>query len=81
MITFIFFIGGGPLLVILLFALIIFQIILFLATKEHRPIHDAIASSVTVDLATQMIFDSIDDKIAYIEQQHLEQVNSEKTGK
>lgn len=81
LITFIFFIGGGPLLVILLFALIIFQIILFLATKEHRPIHDAIASSVTVDLATQMIFDSIDDKIAYIEQQHLEQVNSEKIGK
>ena len=43
---------------------------LLLFTREHTPIHDKLANTVTVDLASQMIFDTHADMIAYKEKEH-----------
>jgi len=49
-------IGGGIVLV---------ELVLLLTTRERCMIHDKLASTVTVDLASQMIFDTQEDLIAY----------------
>lgn len=49
--------------VVILIALL--QIILLIATKTNSFIHDIFASTVTVDLQSQMIFDSVEAKIEY----------------
>jgi len=49
-------IGGGIILV---------QLLLLISTKEHSLIHDKLANTVTVDLASQMIFNTQEDLIAY----------------
>ncbi len=49
-------IGGGIILV---------QFLLLISTKEHCLIHDKLANTVTVDLASQMIFNTEEDLIAY----------------
>lgn len=41
------------------------QVILFLATKKHSLIHDLLADTVAVDMASQMIFDTHEDMVAY----------------
>ena len=43
-----------------------------IASKTNSPIHDMIANTVTVDMASQMIFDSRDEKIEYIKRIHAE---------
>lgn len=63
-----FFIRPEGLLFILLVALGIFQIVLFFATKTRSFIHDALASSVTVDMQSQMIFNTAEEMIAYKEE-------------
>ena len=51
---------------ILIFGGIIFtQIVLVLFTKAHTPIHDKLAQTVTVDMASQMIFDTTEELVAY----------------
>lgn len=50
------------------------QIILLLATRNHTPIHDLLASSVCIDVGSQMIFDTYDEMIAYKKKVHAEQV-------
>lgn len=62
---------------VVLVALAIFQIILFFASKTFSFIHDAIASTVAVDMATQMIFETYDDKVKYVEEQHRLAVEAE----
>ena len=49
-------IGGGIILV---------EIVLLIATKDHSMIHDKLANTVTVDLASQMIFETPEDLITY----------------
>ena len=49
-------IGGGIILV---------EIVLLIATKDHSMIHDKLANTVTVDLASQMIFETPEELIAY----------------
>lgn len=46
-------------------ALLIAQIILFFFSKYHTPIHDKLAVTIAVDMSTQMIFDSPEDRDAY----------------
>jgi len=45
--------------------LFLLQAILFVFTKYHTPIHDKFAQTLTVDMTTQLIFDSVDEMIEY----------------
>lgn len=51
--------------VIVIVGLLIAQIACLVATKTNSAIHDLIAVTVTVDMATQMIFDSEEQKLEY----------------
>lgn len=55
-------IGIGGTLV--LGALLILQIVLLIATKTNSAIHDVLSGTVTVDMASQMIFESKEELIA-----------------
>lgn len=55
-------------------ALVVFQIVLVIATKNNSLIHDALSSTVAVDMATQMIFDNKEEMIKYKEEQHKAEV-------
>ena len=52
--------------IILIFGMAALQIILFLFTKEHTPIHDICTYTVTVDMASQKIFNNAEEKAEYI---------------
>ncbi|MBQ7335624.1 MAG: RDD family protein [Clostridia bacterium] len=54
--------------------ILLVQLILLIATRARTPIHDVIANTVTVDLSSQMIFDTQEDMIAYRQKIHTEQV-------
>ena len=60
-----FFNGIGITGLIVLGAELLLQIILFSATRTRSLIHDLLAGTVVVDMASQMIFDSEDEMIAY----------------
>lgn len=59
-----FFNGGGILMLILIAALFILDAVLFFATKNKTPIHDMLAATVEVDAKTQMIYATEDELIA-----------------
>lgn len=59
---------------IVLLLLVVLQLVLLCATHTHSLIHDLLAGTVVVDLASQMIFDSREALIAYKERQHAEKV-------
>lgn len=59
---------SGLIMLIVLAAIGILQIALIIATKTNSLIHDALSSTVTVDMATQMIFDTKDSMMSYKEQ-------------
>jgi hypothetical protein len=64
---------------LLVLALIaIFQIILLISTKTNSLIHDIFAFTVTVDMPSQMIFDTEADLIAYKKRIHAEAVENAK---
>ena len=65
---------AGLFTVLLLFALIIAEFILFFVSKTNSFIHDLLSDSVVVDMNTQMIFDSEEAMIAYKTALHEEQV-------
>ena len=48
------------------------QVIVTGVTRHHRAIHDLLSDTVAVELASQMIFDSEEERIAYIEACHRE---------
>lgn len=58
---------------IILGLILLVQIILMIATHTNSMIHDVLAKTVVVDVASQMIFDSEEDMIAYKEKKHAEQ--------
>jgi uncharacterized RDD family membrane protein YckC len=60
----------GILGTVLLFALLIFQIILLLSTRERKVIHDILSHTVTVDYASQKIFDTPEAMIEYKKRLH-----------
>lgn len=56
-------------------ALCLVQGILFFGTKAHTPLHDKLAHTVTVDIASQMIFDSPEALLEYKKRIHAEEVS------
>ena len=59
---------------LVLLGILMVQAGMLLFNKKRQVIHDALATTVTVDLASQMIFDSREAMIAYKERVHAEQV-------
>ncbi len=71
--VFMFVLGGGlvaPLVILLIF---LTQFILFFVTKNHAVIHDSFAQTVVVDMASQMIFNDVEELIAYKKKLHAEE--------
>ncbi len=58
--------------------LLIFQIILVIATKTNSTIHDILSSTVTVDIQSQRIFESREAKQEFIRRIHEEEANKAK---
>ena len=56
----------------------IFQLILVIATKTNSLIHDIISSTVSVDLPSQMIFESVEAKKEYQFRIHDEETKNSK---
>ena len=50
------------------------QIATLLFSAQHAPIHDVISGTVAVDFASQMIFDTTEDALAYVQKRHAEAV-------
>lgn len=63
---------------VVILALALLQIILVAATRARTPIHDLLAQTVTVDFASQMIFDTPEDLLAYKKRIHAEEVENKK---
>ena len=64
------FFRGGITSLIMIGLLLILQLVLLIKTKTRSFIHDVISYSCEVDLASQMIFDTEDDRLTYITQTH-----------
>ncbi|MBR1559253.1 MAG: RDD family protein [Clostridia bacterium] len=64
----------GP---IVLFLILVVQLAVLIGTRTNSLIHDLLATTVVVDLPSQMIFDTREDMIAYKERVHAEQVARE----
>lgn len=62
---------------VILLAILAAQIILLVATRTNSLIHDLLAGTVAIDVASQMIFDTKEDMIAYKEKLHAERVARE----
>ena len=56
-------------------AIILSQIVAVIATKAHTPIHDMMASTVAMDMASQMVFESPEALLAYKQRLHEQMVN------
>ena len=61
---------------IVLLLILVLQIGMVAVTKTNSAIHDVLAATVAVDLASQMIFESEEAKIAYKQKIHAEQVQA-----
>ncbi len=64
---------------VILLGILILQAILLIATDTHSVLHDKLSHTVAVDYASQRIFDTVDDLIAYKQCIHAERVSSEKS--
>ena len=72
------FFGAGQLGLLALGLILVFEAILFFATKNRVLIHDTLGGTVTVDMSSQMIFDSYDEMIAYKKRVHQDAVEKAK---
>lgn len=68
--TMIFFGTIGVVGIAILGLILLLQVIMMIATSTNSAIHDKLAGTVTVDYASQMIFDSADAMIEYKKQVH-----------
>lgn len=59
--------------VMIILLLAVAQIVLLIATRERTPIHDMLAQTVTVDITSQMIFDSREEMLEYKKKIHAEE--------
>jgi len=64
--------------IILVFGILALQVILFLFTKEHTPIHDICTYTVAVDMASQKIFNSPEEKAEHIARIQRERAEDER---
>lgn len=67
MVLMLFFGSVGEVGWLILGAIILVEAVLLISTKERCMIHDKLANTVTVDIASQMIFKTQEDLIAYKE--------------
>ena len=67
---------ASPVGVILLFAILALELILPLATSNHTGLHDLIASTVSVDMQSQMIFETTEELLEYKKRIHDEKVQN-----
>ena len=73
---FMIFMGSAGMFGLLLIAgLLLAQVILFCASYNHNQIHDLIAGTVVVDVKSQMIFPTVDDRIKYQKQAAAEEAD------
>lgn len=63
--------------IIILGLILLLQVILIIATHTNSLIHDILAKTVVVDAASQMIFDSEEDMVAYKKKLQAEKVARE----
>lgn len=70
----IFFNSIGIVGIAILAAILLSEIISLIVSKTNNLIHDSISGTVAVDMATQMIFGSMDERIAYIKRLHAQEV-------
>jgi uncharacterized RDD family membrane protein YckC len=69
------FLGKAGLLSLMIIALVLIgNIAMMLATRTNSAIHDMLANTVTVDMASQMIFDSPEALLEYKQRVHAEAV-------
>ena len=68
--------SAGIISIALLILIPIFQLIMYFTSRTGSMIHDALSQTVTVDLASQMIFDTKEDLLAYKKKVHKEIVDS-----
>lgn len=66
----------GTVGLIVLIGLLGVQVVLVCATRARTPIHDKLAHTVTVDMASQRIFESPEELLAYKQKLHAEAVQS-----
>ncbi len=66
----IFFNSIGIISIILMFALFVAQIICFFASRTNSPIHDLLAGTVAVDMASQKIFEDREALLEHIKAIH-----------
>ena len=59
---------------VVLIALLLLDVILPFATRNHTPIHDLIAGTIVVDMGSQRIFDSKEELVAFMQKRHAEKV-------
>ena len=59
-------------------ALFLSEVVLLISTKERTPLHDIMSGTVTVDIASQMIFDSNEEMLAYKQRIHAQKVSDMK---
>lgn len=69
----IFFNTIGIIAVAILGAIAVGELLSLVLSKTNGLIHDSIAGTVAVDMASQMIFDSPEDRVEYIKRLHAEQ--------
>lgn len=56
-------------------AIVLSEIVFLVAMKERTPLHDVMASTVTVDIASQMIFETPEALLEYKQRMHAQKVN------
>ena len=64
----------GMIGMIILGLILLLQVILMIATHTNSMIHDVLAKTVVVDMASQMIFDTEQDLVEYKKKVHEERV-------
>ena len=65
--------------IVLLLLLVLAQIILLIFTQARTPLHDMLAGTVTVDLASQLIFDTPEELLEYKKKLHADTVAEKET--
>lgn len=73
MVMMIFFGFIGVMGTMLIFALAVIQVVLLISTRNNSLIHDCLAGTVVIDIASQMIFDTEEAMIEYKKEIYAEQ--------
>lgn len=69
--------SGGIVGLVVLGCILVLELFSFFKDGKFTPIHDVLAHTVTVDLGSQLVFDTPDDMIAYKTRLHEEEIKKE----